>query len=335
MTTTEVLQVPRPDGARVQVQVAGQADRPTLVLLQGQASSHDWWTDLRRRYEGRFRTVTMDYRASGSTLTPAGDLSTALLAADVIAVLDAPGVAKTHLYGTSMGGRVAQIVAPRYPGRVKSLVLACTSPGGTHATERSKEVRRALSDPDENLRRETMVRLFYTPAWGDDASRSRLLGDHALWADAFGDRFTEDDADHAFGGVHVMAYDGPALVGHASAVPRRIRFGGKWCTVGYVEAVATRSERQRAGIYQAVMNALHNEIQHRWSVGVLSTGHARGFYERLGWVSWEGPSYVLTEQGEVRTEDEDAGLMVRTFDGTPCIDPTVSMTCENRPGDAW
>ncbi len=108
-----------------------------------------------------------------------------------------------------------------------------------------------------------------------------------------------------------------------------------WCTVGYVEAVATRTERQGAGIGLAVMEALHNEMQHRWSVGVLSTGRARGFYERLGWMSWEGPSYVRTEQGEVRTKEEDAGLMVRTIDGTPSIERTVSMTCENRSGDAW
>jgi aminoglycoside 2'-N-acetyltransferase I len=156
-----------------------------------------------------------------------------------------------------------------------------------------------------------------------------------LWADAFGDRFTDDDADHAYGGVHVMAYDGTALVGHASAVPRKMRFGDQWHTVGYVEAVATLTERQGAGIGLAVMGALHNEMQHRWSVGVLSTGLARGFYERLGWVPWEGTSYVLTERGEVRTEDEDAGLMVRTFDGTPPIDLTTSITCENRSGDAW
>lgn len=163
-------------------------------------------------------------------------------------------------------------------------------------------------------------------------AREALRG---LWADAFGDRFTDDDADHAFGGVHVMAVEGPALVGHASAVPRRMRFGDQWSTVGYVEAVATRTDRQRAGIGLAVMEALHDEMQHRWSVGVLSTGHARGFYERLGWVSWEGPSHVLTEQGEVRTEDEDAGLMVRIFDGTQSINLTSSITCENRSGDAW
>jgi pimeloyl-ACP methyl ester carboxylesterase len=181
--TIDVTQVPRPDGARLQVQVSGSPDAPVLVLLQGQASSHDWWTDLRGRYEDRFRTITLDYRGTGLTVTPAGGLSTELLADDAIAVLDFLGIAIAHVYGTSMGGRVAQMAAARHPSRVKSLVLACTSPGGTHAVERSDAIRRALADPDETSRRATLVGLFYTPAWGDDPARSRLFGDPTMSAE--------------------------------------------------------------------------------------------------------------------------------------------------------
>lgn len=177
-----VLQVPRPDGAVLQVQVAGQSGAPTLLLLQGQASSHDWWTGIRTRYEHRFRTVTMDYRATGATVTPDGDLSTGLLADDAVAVLDALKVVQAHVYGTSMGGRVAQMLAARHTERMRSLVLACTSPGGPYATERSDEVRRALLAPDEDARRATLMRLFYTPAWGGDGSRSRLFGDPTMSA---------------------------------------------------------------------------------------------------------------------------------------------------------
>lgn len=41
-------------------------------------------------------------------------------------------------------------------------------------------VRRSLADLDESQRQAALVRLFYTPAWGDDASRSRLLGDVSM-----------------------------------------------------------------------------------------------------------------------------------------------------------
>ena len=97
---------------------------------------------------------------------------------------------------------------------------------------------------------------------------------------AFDDRFSDDDADHAYGGVHVLVLSGDRLIGHASAVPRRIKFGDEpWRTVGYVEAVATDPEHQGGGIGRRAMQALHAEISLRWPVALLSTGRATGFYE--------------------------------------------------------
>lgn len=180
LTTTDTVEAHRPDGARVTVQVSGLTNAPILLLLQGQASSHDWWNGLRDRYEHRFRTVTMDYRGTGRTSAPGGDLSTELLAEDAVAVLDRLGAEQAHVYGTSMGGRVAQMLAALHPSRVQSLVLACTSPGGSHAVERDNTVRKALANPDPHTRLATMIELFYTAAWGDDPDRSHLFGDPSM-----------------------------------------------------------------------------------------------------------------------------------------------------------
>jgi pimeloyl-ACP methyl ester carboxylesterase len=180
MVTAE--QITRPDGARLHVEMSGQPSNPTLVLLQGQASSLNWWAELRGRFADRFRIITMDYRGTGRTVDPGGELSTELLGNDIVAVLDALGVASAHLYGTSMGGRVAQMAAAAHPRRIASLVLAATSPGGAQAIEPSIAVRRELASPEPSVRRAALVRLFYTPAWGIDASRSRLLGDPTMSA---------------------------------------------------------------------------------------------------------------------------------------------------------
>jgi pimeloyl-ACP methyl ester carboxylesterase len=51
------------------------------------------------------------------------------MAADVARVLDAAGIARTHVLGVSLGGMVAQEVAIRYPDRVDRLVLMATTPG--------------------------------------------------------------------------------------------------------------------------------------------------------------------------------------------------------------
>lgn len=166
----------------------------------------------------------------------------------------------------------------------------------------------------------------------DEATRTALRD---LWARAFGDRFSDDDADHAYGGVHVLAHDGAQLVAHASAVPRRLRFGdAPWRTVGYVEAVATDPQRQGEGIGRATMLRLHDEIAARWPVAMLSTGRATGFYERLGWERWQGVSYTATGDGAV-PDDEHGGLMVLRLDPSALPDLAVDVTCEDRSGDAW
>jgi aminoglycoside 2'-N-acetyltransferase I len=179
----------------------------------------------------------------------------------------------------------------------------------------------------------TVVELVVVESDQVDAATRRVL--RTLWARAFGDRFSDEDADHAYGGVHVLARDGERLLGHASAVPRRIRFGeGPWRTVGYVEAVATDPENQGEGVGRRVMERLRDEMSGRWPVALLSTGRATGFYELLGWERWQGLSYTQTALGVV-PDGEHGGLMVLRLDPTAVTNVSVGVTCEDRAGDAW
>lgn len=174
--------------------------------------------------------------------------------------------------------------------------------------------------------------LTVTSARIDAAGRAEL---RELWDRAFGDRFDDHDADHAYGGVHVVTRDDGRLVGHASAVPRRIRFGaGPWRTVAYVEAVATDPERQGHGIGRCTMEQLQVAIAARWPVAMLSTGRAAGFYEALGWERWRGRSLTRTSRGVV-PDGEHGGLMILRPDPSVVPDLSVDVTCEDRPGDAW
>jgi pimeloyl-ACP methyl ester carboxylesterase len=164
------------DGARLAVQRQGTG-RP-LVLLAGQANNHTWWDPVRQDFHATHSTITMDYRGTGASDKPDEPYSTRGFADDVIAVLDGLGIDQTDLYGTSMGGRVAQWVAARFPQRVRRLVLGCTSPGGEHAVERSNDVRRALAQLDAAKAREALVDLMYTPAWrADHPGPYTTLGD--------------------------------------------------------------------------------------------------------------------------------------------------------------
>ncbi|MFY0405879.1 alpha/beta fold hydrolase [Solicola sp. PLA-1-18] len=160
------------------VQDVGSPGAPTVLLLPGQANSHDWWSGLRERLVG-WRTVTFDYRGTGGSVGAEGDergWSTSSFAADAVAVLDRLGLDRVHVWGTSMGGRVAQMLAIEHPDRVDRLVLTCSSPGGAQAVERSQDVRRSLAQRDDDARREVLVDLFYTPAWRASGRRTHLLG---------------------------------------------------------------------------------------------------------------------------------------------------------------
>lgn len=166
------------------------------------------------------------------------------------------------------------------------------------------------------------------------AARAQLW---SLWQAAFDGRrgFSRDDEEHAYGGVHVLACTGGRIIGHAAVVPRELVVAHRPLRAGYVEGVAVDPACQRGGLGRALMRPLEAELRARYELGALSTGRARGFYERLGWERWRGPSYVLRGGEVVRTPEEDEGLMVLRFAGGSDVDLTSAIACHDRSGDAW
>lgn len=175
----------RTQGAELAFQVDGPQDTPPLLLLPGQGNSHRWWESMREDFNETFRTVTFDYRGTGSSRAYEEAWTTSLFASDAVTVLKAVGVEAAHVYGTSMGGRVAQMLAIEHPTRVDKLVLACTSPGGSHAMERTQMVRRQLADQDPAQRTSALLHLMYTDKWFTRSHRpSTLLGDPGMTSPA-------------------------------------------------------------------------------------------------------------------------------------------------------
>ncbi|GGU44782.1 alpha/beta fold hydrolase [Lentzea flava] len=151
------------DGTRLFYSVEGSG--PPLLLIAGQSNSSKWWSQVRPDFARRFTTIVTDHRGTGSSDKPETPYSTRQFASDCIAILDDAGIGSAHVYGTSMGGRIAQWIAASYADRVDRLVLGCTSPGGPHAIERSAEVRRSLAQIDPMKARRALEALMYTPAY--------------------------------------------------------------------------------------------------------------------------------------------------------------------------
>lgn len=147
--------------------------------------------------------------------------------------------------------------------------------------------------------------------------------------------FTEDDWQHALGGRHVIVELHGRVAAHAAVVERAIEFDGRPLRTGYVEAVATAPDLQRRGLGSLAMRAAGELIRDGFEIGMLGTG-SHAFYERLGWTTWRGPSFVRMPDGlRAATPDDDGYLMVLRTPSTPRLDPLAPIACEWRPGDVW
>ncbi len=167
----------------------------------------------------------------------------------------------------------------------------------------------------------------------DERAAIRAIMDAAFAGDEHGG-FDDDDWEHALGGVHVLAEVDGRVVSHAAVVERELHVAGRPLRAGYVEAVATEPGLQGRSHGSAVMRLVNDEVQRRYELGALGTG-SHGFYERLGWVTWRGPSSVRSADGERRTPDEDGYIMVLRTPSSPPLDLDAPISCEWRPGDVW
>ena len=157
-----------------------------------------------------------------------------------------------------------------------------------------------------------------------------------VWAAFAGDPepFTEEDWEHSLGGTHFILEERDGIVAHASVVERELHPGDHRLATGYVEAVAARPGLQRRGYGSTVMGEVGEYIDETFPLGALDTGR-NSFYERLGWVTWKGPTFVRTESGLLRTAEDDGNVMVRRTPTSPELDLSAAISCEWRSGDVW
>ena len=153
---------------------------------------------------------------------------------------------------------------------------------------------------------------------------------------AFEGRFGEDDWRHTVGGQHLLAVEEGEVVAHAAVVARTLVAGGRPLRTGYVEGVATRLDRRRQGLAVLVMRAANRVIRRGYQLGALSDGSGiQGFYQRLGWERWQGPTFVATADGPLRTADDDGSVLVLRTPATGDLDLAGPLVCNWREGDVW
>ena len=166
-----------------------------------------------------------------------------------------------------------------------------------------------------------------------DLDEATLDAARALLYAVFDD-LSEDDWEHALGGVHALVWEGGELVGHASVIQRRLLHGGRALRAGYVEAVAVHPAHRRRGHGAAMMSELERVIRGAYELGALgASDEGVALYLARGWRPWQGRTYALTPDGVVRTAEEDDSIFVLPVSAP--LDLTGELTCDWRDGDAW
>ncbi len=153
---------------KIAYETVGDPKNETIIFICGLGSQLVFWTDefcqpyLDRGFHViRFdnRDVGLSHKTEGTPPDAASirnsDLDTPIdapytlsdMAADTITVLDAAGVDKAHVVGTSLGGTIAQTVAIEHPHRVHTLTSIMSAPSSSTM----------LSDTEDKEREEAIA----------------------------------------------------------------------------------------------------------------------------------------------------------------------------------
>lgn len=156
---------------KIEVEDHGDPSNPPVLFVMGLAGQLTLWPPamIEHLVEAGFRVITFDNRDIGLSdkfhamrapmpplmaiagifglkqrLAPYGLQD---MAADAVGVLDALDIDKAHIYGVSMGGMIAQIVAAEHPHRVKSLAAGMSSTNNPKLPGADRSVVRAFMTP--------------------------------------------------------------------------------------------------------------------------------------------------------------------------------------------
>jgi 2-succinyl-6-hydroxy-2,4-cyclohexadiene-1-carboxylate synthase len=167
---------------------------PPLLALHGFTGSVRTWDALRACLAGSRSVIALDLIGHGASAAPTDPRRYTLAWAvrDLLALLDAQGVAQIDLLGYSLGGRVALCFAVQHPRRVRRLILESASPGISEATERTRRVAQDNALAERLLRdglpafvaeweQQPLLRLAaHVPAATVDAQRAQRLAQRPL-----------------------------------------------------------------------------------------------------------------------------------------------------------
>jgi 3-oxoadipate enol-lactonase len=115
------------NGIHINYRIDGREGAPWLTMSNSLATTHRMWDAQMDAFTKQYRVLRYDKRGHGETDVAPGPYSFELLADDVLALLDALQITRTHFVGLSMGGMTGMTMALRKPSVLRTLVLCDTT----------------------------------------------------------------------------------------------------------------------------------------------------------------------------------------------------------------
>ena len=113
------------NGVRLWHRISG--DGEPVLQIHGAGFGHFNFDPATPVLSQQFRVIDFDMRGYGQSDKPLQHYDMEVWADDVAGLLDALGIGRAHIHGTSMGGMIAIVVAGKYPERTQSVVINCAA----------------------------------------------------------------------------------------------------------------------------------------------------------------------------------------------------------------
>jgi 3-oxoadipate enol-lactonase len=154
------------NGIGLYYELHGPEDADVLVLSNGVLMSTASWAFQTPVLSQHYRLLLYDCRGMWQSDHPPGPYSMELHADDLAALLDALGIERAHIGGTSYGAEVSLVFALKYPERTRSLIV-------TAAVSQLDPLLRGLADiwieaaraHDPELLFKVVYPLTFSEAW--------------------------------------------------------------------------------------------------------------------------------------------------------------------------
>jgi len=146
----------------------GSENNPAIVLIRGLGTQLIDWSPvfLWALADAGLRVITFDNRDAGASSKLSESYSLNDMAADVVGILDKLETNAAHIFGISLGGMIAQLIAVNFPKRVNCLFSVMSSSGAPGLPTAAPEVREKMLEEASGM--EAVIAL--------DASNRELFG---------------------------------------------------------------------------------------------------------------------------------------------------------------